>query len=83
MADHDPDEDEDAGPPPPELTPYEKIEALKDALSNGEMGPSSFDSEYQPLWMKIKADEGLASSEHQRGNRKSYAPAKTYAPDDD
>lgn len=40
-----------------ELTPEEKIAALKEALANGEMGPATFEQHYQPVWMKIKEDE--------------------------
>ena len=42
---------------PPELTPEEKIVALKEALANGEMGPATFDAHFQQVWLKIKEDE--------------------------
>ena len=51
--------------PPPELTPEEKIAALKEALANGEMGPAVFDQHYQAVWLKIKATE----QENTRGSR--------------
>jgi DNA-binding protein H-NS len=40
-----------------ELTDEEKVEALKEQLQQGEIGPAIFDQEFQRLWMSAKADE--------------------------
>ena len=67
MADVDPLADEGEGEeeePVVQLTPEEKIEALKQALANGEMGPATFDLEFQQVWLKMKEDEAAASGLH-------------------
>lgn len=58
-------------PPPPELSPAEKIEALKEALARGELGPSQFDAEFQKTWLAMKDVETAASVSGRTNHRGS------------
>ena len=70
--------------PEPELTPAEKIVALKNALKNGDMGPSEFDSEYQKVWMEIKEKEGMVRvSRQDRSSISARTVAVTNEEEDD
>ena len=74
MAELEPElDEEEEGEEEIELTPEEKIAALKEALMNGEMGPAVFDKHYQEVWLKMKAEE---QEQYRKGQR-------SYTADDD
>ena len=60
---------EDEPPAPPELSDAEKIEALKDRLKHGELGPANFDQEFQVVWTRIKEEENPEAAEANRLRR--------------
>lgn len=70
-----PDEEEgEEEEPEPEPTPEEKIAALKEALQEGELGPAQFDSQFQAVWMQLKAQEGISLAEA-HGLRRGVRPS--------